>query len=200
MRFGYPDGLAIDCKLKDVFKRVSKAGGSGGNAEEWAMRGIVRSLALWPITNEIRNAKAAKTVVLNCVSASKYQFHTPLQAGWKRQQKYKSVMSYMFGGDFGSELNDAFAAFKTGVAVNDVDLDQLQFFSKMTINANDPRKYFGTYSYDWAQAPKCLRNNVSRPRLSSTAVIDGLPGRGIIVVRIQASNAVCATNTTLSVY
>jgi hypothetical protein len=189
-QFGYHDGLSIDCKMKMVYAVIGKLGGSGGNAEEAAIKGILRSVALWPVIEELKKQDQLKSYMIHFKCSDHICYRKPVFQH-QAQQLYMEVLRYMFGGDIGAVLNRAFSKYGTGVAINGIDLDDLQFYEKLTNCDSSASKYLGTYIYDWFHARKCLRNNVSQPRLSSTAIVTVLPQKSQYAIRIQVLWPVC---------
>jgi hypothetical protein len=44
LKHGWVDELSIDALMKSIWGKVGQAGGSGGNPEEWAIKGLLRSI------------------------------------------------------------------------------------------------------------------------------------------------------------
>jgi hypothetical protein len=184
--FGFHDGLSIDCKMKTVYQTVGKAGASGGNVEMHAVRGILRSIALWPVIDEMRMQKLKQQMVINFDCASRFSYLKPITA-INEAAMLTEVLKYNYGGDFGTAVNTAFACFNTGVSVEDTTVDSIQPYHKLIQSTACPSRFFGTYQYDWLNATRSVRNNVSRPRLSSTALVK-MPDGEEFAMRIQVSS------------
>lgn len=126
-KFGYPDGLSVDAAFKHVWSKISRTGGAGGNAEETAVNGIIKDMALRPHIIKIRDERQMRAVYLQFVLAPAFQYHT--LSSEVDQQHYQEVLLYMFGGKLGGVLTAA-AQFlaggadlsQWGVTVDDFDL------------------------------------------------------------------------------
>jgi hypothetical protein len=185
--FGYHDGLSIDCKMKHVYAVIGKLGGSGGNAEEAAIKGILRSIALWPVVRDLRQRKHEKQWVVTFECSPNITFAQPILFANVNRLVYIQILRYMFGGEIGKEVDAAFRKFGSAVKVNGFDLDHLQFYSKLMQNDSSPHKYIGTYEYDWSNSRRCLRNNASKPRRSSTVIATFASGRKV-AMEVQVRN------------
>jgi hypothetical protein len=181
--YGYHDGLSIDCKMKSVYSVIGKLGGSGTNAEEAAIKGILRSIALWPVVRKLRQRESQRSRVMHFKMSPNFLYSMPVFA-CSDKILYKEILKYMFAGDIDCDLDGAFRQFGTGVSVAGIDLDKLQFFCKLMKADSSPHKYLGTHTYDWSNAKRCLHNNVSQPRSSSTAIVTFADGAKL-AIRIQ---------------
>jgi hypothetical protein len=185
-KFGYHDGLSIDCKMKSVWSVIGKSGGSGGNAEETAITGVLRQLALLPVMNELREGKRINSTRVICAQATKkFQFVPPQTLNFC--SRYQGFLKGMYAGNIGKEIDSAFAAFKLGMKINCVCLSDLMFYDKMLVEGQSEERYFGTFHYDDSNTGRCLRSGVVVPRVSSTSFVSGIAGiAGTIAIRIQA--------------
>ena len=52
-KFGWVDELSIDSRMKYVFEKISKSGGSGGSPEFQAVKCQLRDMAVQPIVNQV---------------------------------------------------------------------------------------------------------------------------------------------------
>lgn len=126
-KFGYPDGLSVDASFKHVWSKISRTGGAGGNAEETAMKGIIKDMALRPHIVKLQDERQMRAVHLQFALAPSFQYHT--LSSEVDQEHYQEVLLYMFGGKLGCVLTAA-AQFlvggaylsRWGVTIDDFDL------------------------------------------------------------------------------
>ena len=168
MKFGYVWEVIIDAKMKTIWGVVSKKGGAGGSAEEWAVTGYLRSLALLPILQATRLTNLRKTIFVKFTIADEIQFHTVPHS--RACATYKSVLMAMFARSFGTAVEAAVqcAGYNfPGVTFRAVPFSSLQFFEKLKLSSAAQARYFNTYGFDWRQSGKSARNISCQPRLGS---------------------------------
>ena len=184
------DGLSIDTKMKEVWGKIGKLGGSGGNPEEWAIKGVLRGLALRPIINRMKDEGRMREAFFHFHVSPLFQFHNPvLSSSRKSAAEYAALLKYRFGGDFGTVLQSAFDVYGFQVSVKSIAFSKLQFFHKLRIKGQAEEKCFRTYIRDSRTAAQVASGNATVPRVGSNAIVHGLPGeREASVLRIQVTS------------
>lgn len=193
----------IECPSSILLYFSLNPSGAGGNPENVAIEGMMRSLAL-------------RNVVMGASSppAAEVQFDVSPEIGFcneiknaKVLSKYKSVLRYMFiggsvgqtrpqacvidvlaffcSGCFSTKLDNALQLF--GVTGDDVgvSIDEIHLYGRVKIPGPREKKQLCTYLWDRAQSRKCATRRGCTPRVGSNAIVEGIDG--ISAVRICVS-------------
>jgi len=155
-----------------------------------AVKTYVRFITLWSVKLELKSeqrAKLAKGIIQFSVSPG-FEFSNRVR-NEDQQVQFMSVLKYMFGGDFGFDLesacSSALPSFDLG-SVASISMSKLAFFERLQLHGQSAEKSFCPYMIDARNSTRSLPNPSSTPRVGSTVLVDGLPGHdGEIVVRIQ---------------
>lgn len=171
MKFGYVWEVSIDAKMKAIWGVVSKKGGAGTNAEDWAVTGYLRSIALLPLKYAMRKAELSKKIFIKFALSNQIQFHDLSCSG--ASAAYKTVMKCMFGGNIGTALADAVrtAGYNfQGVDFQALPLHSFQYFEKLKLTSAADSKFFNTNRFDWRVCGRSRRNIACRPRVGSNCL------------------------------
>jgi hypothetical protein len=103
--------------MKNVWSVIGKAGGSGGNPEEWAIKGVLRSVVLRPIINDLKNEIREKQIRTRCEAADRFELWDPVEDS-SECGEYSAILKYMYGGEVGTELQKSFVVFRDDVQVS----------------------------------------------------------------------------------
>jgi hypothetical protein len=203
-RFGWTDELSIDTRMKAFWGKVGVAGGAGGNAEEWAITGFLRSLALLEVRLRIRLNKSSSLHIASLCGG--FQFHSPISSSEK--STYLGILKAMFAGNIGVYLAQAFSRTRFDHSVRSqvrsLSLDKLQFFNTLRLTGQDPKKCYHPYHYDAAASNFSARGNLTRlPRVGSVAFVTGIddaPRLIRIMVSIHQFNVKLLTHFLCRLY
>lgn len=157
-----------------------------------AVKTYVRSIALWSVKFGLQaeqRAKSAKGAVEFSVSPGFHFSHHVRNED--QREKFMAVVRYMFGGDFGFDLesacSSAFPSSDLGSVASTIKR-KLEFFERLQLHGQAAEKSFCPYLVDARNSTRSLPNPSSTPRVGSIMLVDGLPGfSGEVVVRIQVS-------------
>lgn len=76
LKHGWTDELSIDSRMKAIWGAVGVTGGAGGNPEEWAIIGYLRSLALLEARYDLDEENRRRAFSFNFNSAQDSNFIT----------------------------------------------------------------------------------------------------------------------------
>ena len=192
LKFGWTDELSIDCRMKGIWSKVGAAGGAGCAPEEYSIRGYLRTVALLKVRMALMDEKRRATVFIAPAISNKFELHQQATAQSAAKDTYISVLKYMYAGNVGAAVAEAFdkgvtADWKEATIkqVHGIDLRQLQYFSRLATSRDDPSKFFRTYPADMK-----LLNCRGIPRSGSNIFVTGLDAMDAFLMRMMVLFAV----------
>jgi hypothetical protein len=193
LKHGWTDELSIDSRMKAIWGAVGVTGGAGGNPEEWAIIGYLRSLALLEARYALDEENRRRGLFFQFQLCPRFQFHHPISnadSGRRRKNTYISFLKYMYAGNVGAVLADAFHKCAPNwdeqvvAEVRSLSLWSLRFFERLCLTGEDPSKCFNTFLYD-VKKPQRFG---AIPRVGSNAIVEGLNVHPLMI-RIMVSGS-----------
>lgn len=187
-KWGWNDELSIDTRMKSFWSAVGVVGGAGCNAEEWAVKGYLRSLALLKFRMTMEDSARANKLFLQSPICPK--FHLDREINGATKEKYMAILRYMYGGNIGLAIARAFSTCGTWdedvvASVRSVELPKLRYLEALRLAAGDPSKMFRTYFAD-ARAARQTGGRPGRvPHVGSNFFVTGAAGHDPMLIRMQ---------------
>jgi len=194
-KHGWTDELAIDSRMKTIWGSVGVTGECKGTTEEWALKAFLRSLSLLEARLEMKDEHSTKSTFVQFKRCPNFQFHSQVfESQTLKKATYVSFLKYMYAGDVGKEISDAFQRCASNwddevvAEVRSMSLWHLHFFEKLCITGEDSTKCFNTFQCDIL---KCRRYGCI-PRAGANMIVRGVHD-GPIMIRIMVSGTIMLT-------